>query len=36
MNDKPFPGSESTQKVLVTGYKELEKMNRGQANSTYL
>jgi len=36
MNDKPFPGSESTQKVLVTGYKELEKMNRAANQSTYL
>jgi len=36
MNDKAFPGSESQQKVLVTGYKELEKMNRGQNNTAYL
>lgn len=34
MNDQPFPGSESQQKLLVTAYKELSTMSRGGQNQS--
>lgn len=35
MSDKPFPGSESQQKILVSSYKQLDQIPRGQNQSSH-
>jgi len=30
MHEKAFPGNENEQKILVSSYRELQKMNMGQ------